>query len=613
MYQALYRKWRPQTFDDVVGQKNITATLANEVENGSVTHAYLFTGSRGTGKTTCAKILAKAVNCLNPQQGNPCNACDICIGIDSGAIMDVVELDAASNNGVESIRDMVDEAVFTPVKAKYRVYIMDEAHMLTTGASNAFLKTLEEPPKHVIFILATTDPEKLLQTIRSRCQRFDFRRIGPQDIAERLQYIARQEGFTLDEDAAALIARIADGALRDAVSLLDLCAVTDKHITAAVVSAAAGLADKEFLFELTSCIKTENPAKALELVNELHASFSDMTNLCTEFINHMRNLMIIKSVKKADSLITSTNTDFKRLVKQAADFTLDEILNAMFILEKTAHNMSRGYNKRTEFELALIRLCTAGVGDGDDSILKRLSALETKVFQTDIAAPAPVRSAAAAVKTPQAKADVKQTQPEKEISQKTSTSTPLPAKPTEPSAGNFDNSMEKETPYTSAQVDPQEAAQPAPEADRQQEKAAVAENKKDSCSPPATATGDKGQMPFDLWPDVLRLINTKLPSLWAFIRSVSVFVEGDTLILCSKNIEPIEAFINLSDNLEILKLCVLETTKTDYKIQCQTLEFPSTASTQKTEKETEKGRPADADNAKASAFLNTMKKMNFNS
>lgn len=613
MYQALYRKWRPQTFNDVVGQKNITATLANEVENGSVTHAYLFTGSRGTGKTTCAKILAKAVNCLNPQQGDPCNVCDICIAIDNEAIMDVVELDAASNNGVESIREMVDEAVFTPVKAKYRVYIIDEAHMLTAAASNAFLKTLEEPPKHVIFILATTDPQKLLQTIRSRCQRFDFRRIGPQDIAQRLAYIAQQEGFTLDEDAAALIARIADGALRDAVSLLDLCAVTDKHITGALVSAAAGLADKEFLFELTRCIKTENTAGALELVNELHASFSDMTNLCAEFINHMRNLMIIKSVKKADSLITCTGADYERLVEQAGDFTLDEVLNAMFILEKTAHNMSRGYNKRTEFELAVIRLCTPGVGDGagngDDSVLKRLTALEDALFQTKATLSPPVKATPVAVKTEQV--PVKQAPLDEKIAPKVSYSIPpLPQ-------NRLDASMEEETAYSPTQADTQETVEAAPQEQIQQEEAPTVESTQTDLSPPATPINDSGQTPFDLWPDVLRLINKKLPSLWAFIRPVCVFVEGDTLTFSCDNIDPIESFIKISHNLETLKLCIFETTKTNYKIKCQKPQPPSATPPQEKENQTADSPDSTQapDNATASAFLNTMKnlKTNFNS
>lgn len=602
MYQALYRKWRPRTFDDVVGQQNITATLANEVENGTVTHAYLFTGSRGTGKTTCAKILAKAVNCLNPQQGNPCNACELCIGVDSGAIMDVVELDAASNNGVDDIREMIDETVFTPVKAKYRVYIIDEAHMLTAAACNAFLKTLEEPPKHVIFILATTDPQKLLQTIRSRCQRFDFRRINARDIAQRLQYIAEQEGFTLDEDAAALIARIADGALRDAVSLLDLCAVTDKHVTAESVGAAAGLADKEFLFILTDCIKTEDTAKALELVNELHESYADMTNLCMEFINHMRNLMIIKSVKMAESLITCTGADFERFKKQAGNFTLDEILNAMFLLEETAYNLSKGYNKRTEFELAVIRLCTPGIGESDACVTKRLSALETAVFQASTSAVVPMTAAATPVPAP----------PAAPITAVPATAVPVAVK-TEPMPVNHEqpdsttppvvpsdeqsnpvalDNPEEESTALPADESPQETPQAAPEAKIQYCIADETQNKEEHVLREAVCSPDEGQRPFELWTDVLRLINKKLPSLWAFIRTASVFVEGDTLFFCSENIEPIESFVSLSANIEMLKHCIFETTNTEYQIK-----YKKTGASPET---------------KTNDFLDAMKKMKFN-
>ncbi len=247
MYQVLYRKWRPQTFADVVGQPHVTASLTGAVQSGRLSHAYLFTGSRGTGKTSCAKILAKAVNCERPVDGNPCNACDTCRGIDSGSILDVIEIDAASNNGVDNIRDLREEANYTPTHAKYRVYIIDEVHMLSTGAFNALLKTLEEPPEHVKFILATTEVHKLPSTILSRCQRFDFKRIEPQDIADRLKFVAVQENISLTDDGAMLIARVSDGAMRDALSLLDRCAAYGEAITETVVSDAAGLAGRERL------------------------------------------------------------------------------------------------------------------------------------------------------------------------------------------------------------------------------------------------------------------------------------------------------------------------------------------------------------------------------
>jgi len=357
-YQVLYRKWRPKTFDDVVGQKYITATLANEVESGNISHAYLFTGTRGTGKTTCAKILAKAVNCQNPQKGNPCNVCDSCKGIDNGSVTDVAELDAASNNSVDDIRAMIDETVYLPVNVKYRVYILDEVHMLSKAAANAFLKTLEEPPPHVIFILATTDPHKLLPTIHSRCQRFDFKRILPADIADRLQYIASKENFNLDHEAAMLIARIADGGLRDAISLLDQCAVSYKDIDVKTVGLVAGVAGKDFLFYLADCIKNRDAGRALEIINDLHTDFSDMGILCAELLEHMRALMLIKTVKDASNLIIAAAEEFKKLEAQAQNLSLPRILDAMVLLEDTGHNLAKVHNKRTGFEIAMIRLCS---------------------------------------------------------------------------------------------------------------------------------------------------------------------------------------------------------------------------------------------------------------
>ena len=271
MYQVLYRKYRPSTFEDVVGQPQVTVTLKNELKSGRVNHAYLFTGSRGTGKTTCAKILSKAVNCLNLTDSNPCGECENCKGIDSGEILDVVEMDAASNRKIDDIRSIIDEVAFTPARAKYRVYIIDEVHMLTTEAFNALLKTLEEPPKHVIFILATTEVHKLPATITSRCQRFDFHRIAPKDIAYRLSVIAKAENITLTDEAALLISVIADGAVRDAISLLDRCiGIANGEVTADIVRDAAGLASKSYLFELCTCTINKNPAKALSIIDKLY-------------------------------------------------------------------------------------------------------------------------------------------------------------------------------------------------------------------------------------------------------------------------------------------------------------------------------------------------------
>ncbi len=375
MYQALYRKWRPQVFADVVGQEHITTTLMNELESGRHSHAYLFTGSRGTGKTTCAKIFAKAVNCEHPVNGDPCNECETCKGIDSGAIMDVIEIDAASNNGVDNIRDIRDEANFTPVNGKYRVYIIDEVHMLSSGAFNALLKTLEEPPAHVKFILATTEVHKLPATILSRCQRFDFKRITPEDIAKRLGFVAEQEGLTLEADAAMLIARLADGALRDALSILDQCIGHSRHITLDVVNATVGLAGKAHLFALATSILNKDGALALEQINILHNSSCDMERLCNELTNHFRNLMVCKAVKSAKDLVVCSDEELAEYQALAAAYSMDFILEALDVLGSTLSNLHRGNNRRIEMEMAIIRLCNSET----ESLAKGAAPVEVKV------------------------------------------------------------------------------------------------------------------------------------------------------------------------------------------------------------------------------------------
>lgn len=357
MYQALYRKWRPQVFADVVGQDHITTTLMNEIRTGRHSHAYLFAGSRGTGKTTCAKIFAKAVNCEHPVNGDPCGECETCRGIDNGSVMDVIEIDAASNNGVDNIRDIRDEANFTPVGGKYRVYIIDEVHMLSTGAFNALLKTLEEPPEHVKFILATTEVHKLPATILSRCQRFDFKRITPEDIAKRLAYVAEREDLTLDADAAMLIARLADGALRDALSIMDQCIGHSRNITTEIVNEAVGLAGKDYLFSLSEAILNKDSASALEKINELHNRSCDMERLCNELTNHFRNLMICRAVKDPKDLIVCSDQELSEYIDSASRYSMNYILEVLNVLGDTVSNLRKGLNRRVEMEMAIIKLC----------------------------------------------------------------------------------------------------------------------------------------------------------------------------------------------------------------------------------------------------------------
>ncbi len=380
MYQALYRKWRPKSFSDVYGQPHVTRTLQSQLESGRISHAYLFTGSRGTGKTTCAKILSKAVNCLNPVDGNPCNECEICKGIENGSILDVIEIDAASNNGVDNIRDLREEANFTPVNAKYRVYIIDEVHMLSIGAFNALLKTLEEPPSHVIFILATTEIHKLPATILSRCQRFDFKRISPEDITARLVYVAEKENVTLTENAAALIARIADGGMRDALSLLDRCFAMGNNIDEDAVSAAAGIAGTIHLFSFSEYVAKGDFTSALKLVSKLHNESCDIDSLCTELTLHFRNLMVAKTVKECDGLIVCSKDELEKIKARAAELKLSKILSSIEILEKAAANIKNAVNKKIQLEAAIIKMCSpVSSGSISEEIEERITSLEEKI------------------------------------------------------------------------------------------------------------------------------------------------------------------------------------------------------------------------------------------
>lgn len=379
MYRVLYRKWRPTVFTDVSGQEHITSTLQNEVSSGRLNHAYLFTGSRGTGKTTCAKILAKAVNCLNPQNGNPCGECEICKGIDDGSILDIVEMDAASNRKIDDIRQIIDEVQFKPTKCKYRVYIVDEVHMLTQEAFNALLKTLEEPPEHVIFILATTEVHKLPQTIRSRCQRFDFHRIPPRAIADRVEYVVSQENAEITDSAALMLASVADGALRDALSLLDSCLAVSSHIDEEVVRNAAGLVSKTYLFELATAIINKNPTKSLEIIDRLYSESKDMARLCDELVEHFRALMLIKTIKNPRDILIMSDDEFEQAVTQSDYLSLADIVFYMDVLSRAYQRMGRGTGDRTELEMALVKLSATELDGTVEALTARVTALEKAV------------------------------------------------------------------------------------------------------------------------------------------------------------------------------------------------------------------------------------------
>ncbi|MCI9192122.1 MAG: DNA polymerase III subunit gamma/tau [Acutalibacter muris] len=376
MYKVLYRKYRPRVFADVVGQPQVTVTLKNELMRGRISHAYLFTGSRGTGKTTCAKILARAVNCLRPVDGDPCGECEICRGLEDSSLLDVMEIDAASNNGVENVRAIIEETSFTPARAKYRVYIIDEVHMLSPAAFNALLKTLEEPPAHVVFILATTEVHKLLPTILSRCQRFDFHRIDPELMAARLEQVSGLEGAQLDQEAALLIARTADGALRDALSLLDQCLGRGTHITLETVYETAGLAARDYLGQLARAVAERDPAAALGVIDRLHRESKDLSRLCAELAEYFRGLLLYKTMKDPGPLLQVSPAEREELSGLSGAMSLATVLHCLDALEEALNKMRLG-NQRTQLEIALVRLCSPQLDTTPESLLRRIEALES--------------------------------------------------------------------------------------------------------------------------------------------------------------------------------------------------------------------------------------------
>ncbi len=380
MYQALYRKYRPQTFDDVSGQLAVTQTLKTQLEKNQLSHAYLFTGSRGTGKTSCAKILAKAVNCENPQNGNPCNCCDSCRAIDSGACMDVLEIDAASNNGVDNVRDLRDDAVYSPSQVKKRVYIIDEVHMLSISAFNALLKIIEEPPEHLLFILATTELHKVPATILSRCQRFSFRRISQEDIAARLQYVAYQENIDLDDSAARVIARMADGGMRDGLSLLDQCAsATAGELTAERVYACLGIAGEQKAAQLMGCIAAGDTKNALALFNRLYAEGKDVAALLDELVCLCRDLLVLKTAPSAGLTMLSGVASDKEAMNLAGRISTGELVAMMNLLQQTAAGFTRSSSRRTDAELCILNLCQPELSLDAKSLNARLTRLEEQV------------------------------------------------------------------------------------------------------------------------------------------------------------------------------------------------------------------------------------------
>ncbi len=380
MHQALYRKWRPQTFDDVYGQEHITSILRYEAEHRAFSHAYLFCGSRGTGKTTCAKILAKVVNCESPVNGNPCGVCEACRLIDSGAATDVLEMDAASNNGVDNIRDIRDEVVYSPSSLAYRVYIIDEVHMLSVSAFNALLKTLEEPPAHVVFILATTELHKLPATIISRCQRFDFRRISTETLMERLHYIAKQEEIVLHPDAARLLAKLAQGGMRDAISLLELCAGGKREVTPAVVEEAVGTTGRASMLRTVEAIADRDYDRIFEQIDEVVKSSKDVAVYWQDLISLYRDMLVLKTTKNASAYLDLTDHEAEQLGAAAGRFRKETLLYHCRLLENAFFAMQKANAvKRIVAEMTLVRMCDDALDTTPEAMLSRMARIEEQL------------------------------------------------------------------------------------------------------------------------------------------------------------------------------------------------------------------------------------------
>ncbi|MBQ7751402.1 MAG: DNA polymerase III subunit gamma/tau [Clostridia bacterium] len=379
-YQAIYRKWRPAVFEDVVGQRHITKTLQNQVETGKVSHAYLFCGTRGTGKTTVAKILAKAINCENPKNGSPCNECDVCRGISNGSIMDVFEIDAASNNGVDNIREIIEDARYVATEAKYRVYIIDEVHMLSQGAFNALLKTLEEPPEHTVFILATTEAHKVPQTILSRCQRFDFKRIKAEDIIRRMREVAMGEGLSITDDAFGLLAQLADGSMRDGLTILERCvSETGGNLTYEAVSSALGIAGSIPLFAMADAVNEQNSAEIFSVIEKLMADGRDLNNFMDSLIGHYRNLLICKVTDNPETMLDREGTEIVKLKAQAERTAFEKIANAITVLSSAKNEAKWAKEPRIIYELALIKLTRPEFDNSYDALSDRIAVLEKKI------------------------------------------------------------------------------------------------------------------------------------------------------------------------------------------------------------------------------------------
>ena len=525
MHQALYRKWRPPHFDEVYGQDHITSILKYQCATGKFSHAYLFCGSRGTGKTTCAKILAKAVNCLNPTPSGPCGECAACRSIDSGAATDVLEMDAASNNGVDDIRDIRDEVIYTPSELKYRVYIIDEVHMLSASAFNALLKTLEEPPEHVVFILATTELQKLPATIISRCQRFDFRRISTDDLCARLHKIAREEEIDLSEEAARLIARQAQGGMRDAVSLLELCAGAHLPITPELVTRTIGTTGREGTSRVVRAIARRDYDLLFSMVDEMVAASRDVAVFWQELISYYRDMLVTKTVKDPSKYLDLTDSEREALLALSAGFTKETLLFHIGLLEDALFAMQKSYSvKRTVCEITLVRLCDPALDTSTEAILARLSRVEEQLVTGTFVSPVVQQEAVAA-------------------------SAPTPAPVDEPTYGEVAPVFTASAPtHTEAQFAP-----PTPSAETHAAPSGQATVTR-QVEPPAAAPSDRRVLrPIRTWSEVVERVRATSAIAASFLIAAKAYTADDGRVIIKLESDFVRSMVKRAEAPEAIR------------------------------------------------------------
>lgn len=512
-YQAIYRRWRPLVFDDVVGQNHITTTLKNQVMNGSCAHAYLFCGTRGTGKTSTAKILSRAVNCLNPIDGNPCNECEVCRGLLDESILDVIELDGASKNKIENIREIIDDVVFLPSTAKKKVYIIDEVHMVTQQAFNALLKTLEEPPEHVMFILATTELNKVPITVLSRCQQFDFRRITNSDIAGRMGEILTADGFTYEESALSLIAELGDGSMRDSLSVLDKCVgAIDKHLTFDIVTSVTGIADTDALYDLASAVAQGDTKAALTKIDEVIEKGKELGLFAERFIKYLRDILMVKITNKPEIFLNTSAENAKKIDDLSVSFSKERLLRSIDLLNDAYAKTRTSSFARTTYEMAIVKMCEPDTEDTREALIDRINVLEERISRGDFVSP-------------------------------TSKKEEFPKKQIEPTA-------EPKAPVEAVK-------------EKSKPKAEV------PAKPSVTASTDG---PAARWPEIIDYIKQHggMPLYPHLMNVQAKEVNGKLCVVFSENVAMSKSIVGKASNIELIKTAVKEVTGADLDVLCVT-------------------------------------------